>query len=182
VAADRDVCSWRGKAWSRSSVQQLLSPEAQPSPLSRAFGPPKPIKTSSCVATTLTTGAAFPLIIPTGAQRSGGTCGSAVYSWATPVQQQLSQEAPPSPLSSRPERSVVERSAVLSWKRFSTGVQRVGGACGSAISLLGDSCSATTVPGSAALPFVISTGAQRSGEISVWMLFLGNVFLERNAA
>jgi hypothetical protein len=27
------------------------------------------------------------------------------------------------------------------------------------------SCSATTVPGSAALPFVISTGAQRSGEI-----------------
>jgi hypothetical protein len=39
------------------------------------------------------------------------------------------------------------------------------------------SCSATTLPGSAALPFVISTGAQRSGEISVWMLFLGNVFL-----
>jgi hypothetical protein len=39
------------------------------------------------------------------------------------------------------------------------------------------SCSATTVPGSTALPFVISTGAQRSGEISVWMLFLGNVFL-----
>jgi hypothetical protein len=30
----------------------------------------------------------------------------------------------------------------------------------------------------AALPFVISTGAQRSGEISVWMLVLGNVFLE----
>jgi hypothetical protein len=27
------------------------------------------------------------------------------------------------------------------------------------------SCSATAVPGSAALPFVISTGAQRSGEI-----------------
>jgi hypothetical protein len=27
------------------------------------------------------------------------------------------------------------------------------------------------------LPFVISTGAQRSGEISVWMLLLGNVFL-----
>jgi hypothetical protein len=26
------------------------------------------------------------------------------------------------------------------------------------------------------LPFVISTGAQRSGEISVWMLCLGNVF------
>jgi hypothetical protein len=34
---------------------------------------------------------------------------------------------------------------------------------------------ATALPGSATLPFVISTGAKRSGEISVWMLFLGNV-------
>ena len=40
-------------------------------------------------------------------------------------------------------------------------------------------CSAATLHGSAALPFVISTEAQRSGEISVWMLFLGNVFLFR---
>src|SRR5580658_8276258 len=41
-----------------------------------------------------------------------------------PVQQLLLLEAPPSPLSSRPERSVVERSAVsavLPWKCFSTG-------------------------------------------------------------
>jgi hypothetical protein len=38
------------------------------------------------------------------------------------------------------------------------------------------SFSATTLHGSAALPFVISTEAQRSGEISVWMLLLGNVF------
>jgi hypothetical protein len=47
-------------------------------------------------------------------ERSGGTCGSAVSSWATPVQQLQSLEAPPFPLSSRPElrRSVVERSAV----------------------------------------------------------------------
>jgi hypothetical protein len=37
-------------------------------------------------------------------------------------------------------------------------------------------CSAATLPGSTALPFVISTEAQRSGEISVWMLFLGSVF------
>jgi hypothetical protein len=37
--------------------------------------------------------------------------------------------------------------------------------------------SATTLPGNAPLPFVISTEAQRSGEISVWMLFLGSVFL-----
>jgi hypothetical protein len=38
------------------------------------------------------------------------------------------------------------------------------------------SCSATTVDGSATLPFVISTEARRSAEISVWMLLLGNVF------
>ena len=38
---------------------------------------------------------------------------------------------------------------------------------------------ATTLYGNATLPFVISTGAQRSGEISVWMLFLGNVFALR---
>jgi hypothetical protein len=30
-----------------------------------------------------------------------------------------------------------------------------------------------------ALPFVISTGAKRSGEISVRMFFLGNVLLKR---
>ena len=38
--------------------------------------------------------------------------------------------------------------------------------------------SAAAFPGSTALQFVISTGApkERSGEISVWMLFLGNVF------
>jgi hypothetical protein len=43
--------------------------------------------------------------------------------------------------------------------------------------MMKDGCyAATTVHGSAALPFVISTEAKRSGEISVWMLFLGNVF------
>jgi hypothetical protein len=42
-------------------------------------------------------------------------------------------------------------------------------------------CSATTFSGSTALPFVISTGAQRSGEISVWMLSLGNIFLQSEA-
>jgi hypothetical protein len=35
---------------------------------------------------------------------------------------------------------------------------------------------ATTVDGGTALLFVISTEAQLSGEISVWMLFLGYVF------
>src|SRR3984957_4133306 len=52
------------------------------------------------------------------------------------------------PLSSRPERSVVERSAVVSAHAMKRGL-----------------CSATTLSGSAPLPFVISTGAQRSGEI-----------------
>src|ERR1700722_10435175 len=79
-------------------------------------------------------------------------------------QQPHSMEAQPSPLSSRPElrRSVVERSAV----------QR---------SFPGNGfCSATTLNGSTALPFVISTGApkERSGEICgpavlswKWVLF-----------
>jgi hypothetical protein len=41
--------------------------------------------------------------------------------------------------------------------------------------------SATTLDGGTALPFFISTGAQRSGEISVWMLLLGNVFRQSEA-
>jgi hypothetical protein len=73
-----------------------------------------------------------------------------------PVQQLLLLEAPPSPLSSRPEESWV----VDPPKGMKNG-----------------SCSATTVAGSAALPFVISTGAQRSGEIcGVSGPFLGMFF------
>jgi hypothetical protein len=62
------------------------------------------------------------------------------------VQQLLLLETPPSPLSSRPEKS---------W------------AFGPPEAMKNGSCSATTVVGSAALPFVISTGApkERSGEI-----------------
>ena len=61
-------------------------------------------------------------------------------------QQPHSMEAPPSPLSSRPEKS---------WAKGPPRAMKNG------------SCSATTVAGSAALPFVISTGApkERSGEI-----------------
>src|ERR1700728_264124 len=83
-----------------------------------------------------------PFVISTGAQRSGEICGvSGPFlemffdrkSWPFappkvmkngPIQQLPSMEAPPSPLSSRPERSGVERSAVsavLSWECFSTG-------------------------------------------------------------
>ena len=62
------------------------------------------------------------------------------------VQQLPPLEASPSPLSSRPEQS---------WAKGPPKVMKNG------------SCSATTVVGSAALPFVISTGApkERSGEI-----------------
>src|SRR6202042_1452738 len=110
--------------------------------------------------------------------------------WKTgPVQQLLLLEAPPSPLSSRPEKSwakgppkamkngscsatTVVGSAALPFV-ISTEAQRSGEICGVSGPFLGmffDSdkngfCSATTLPGSAALPFVISTGAQRSGEI-----------------
>src|SRR6202044_2507641 len=62
-------------------------------------------------ATAVPGSTALPFVISTGAQRSGEICVSAVSSWATAVEQLLFLEAPPFPLSSRPERSVVERSA-----------------------------------------------------------------------
>src|SRR5580658_9013613 len=65
-----------------------------------------------------------------------------------PVPQLLLLEAPPSPLSSRPERSGVERSAV------SAVLPRAG----EVKAMKNGPCSATTVAGSTALPFVISTG------------------------
>ena len=74
-----------------------------------------------------------------------------------PFQQLLSPEAPPSPLSSRPEKS------------WAFGPPKV----------MKNVCPATTVAGRAALPFVISTGApkERSGEIcGVSGPFLGMFF------
>src|SRR6202453_3446480 len=80
-----------------------------------------------------------------------------------PVQQPPSLEAPLSPLSSRPERSAVERSAVLSRKCF---FDKWGhGRAGPLMLMKNGSCSPTTVGGSAVVAFVISTGAKRSGEI-----------------
>jgi hypothetical protein len=87
------------------------------------------MKSGSCSATTVAGSAVLPFVISTGAQRSGEICGVSGPSLGGrsqgdetgPVQQRLLLEAPPSPLSSRPElrRSAVERSAVsaaLSWK------------------------------------------------------------------
>src|ERR1700677_3515284 len=87
------------------------------------------------------------------------------------VQQPHSMEAPPSPLSSRPElrRSVVERSAFQ--RSFPGNVFRPEQlwAVGPPKVMKNGFCAATTLNGSAALPFVISTGApkERSGEICV---------------
>jgi hypothetical protein len=61
----------------------------------------------------------------------------------------------------------------LSWKYFST---EYSWACGPPKVMKNAFCPATSLSGSAPLPFVISTEAKRSGEISVWMLFLGYVF------
>src|SRR5271156_1283331 len=74
-------------------------------------------------------------------------------------------EAPPSPLSSRPERSAVERSAVQWSVLGNVFRQRSHGPLGPPKVMKNGSCTATTVDGGTALPFVISTGAQRSGEI-----------------
>ena len=72
-------------------------------------GPPKAMKNGSCSVTTVAGSAALPFVISTGevmgrwpAQGDGKTL----------FQQLLPLEAPPSPLSSRPKRSAVERSAV----------------------------------------------------------------------
>src|SRR6202046_2083843 len=77
-------------------------------------------ESGSCSATTVAGSTALPFVISTGAQRSGEICGVSGPSLGGrsqgdetgPVQQLLLLAAPPSPLSSRPERSVVERSAV----------------------------------------------------------------------
>src|SRR5580700_8290439 len=109
-------------------------------------------ESGSCSATTVAGSTALPFVLSTGAQRSGEICGVSGPSLGGrsqgdetgPVQQLLLLAAPPSPLSSRPERS---------WAFVPPKAMKNG------------PCSATTVAGSAALPFVSSTGAQRSGEI-----------------
>src|SRR6202161_4224475 len=82
-------------------------------------GPPKAMKNGSCSATTLNGSAALPFVISTGGVM--GLRPTQGDEKTGPVQQPHSMEAPPSPLSSRPERSVVERSAVsavLPWEVF----------------------------------------------------------------
>ena len=90
----------------------------------------------SCSATTVAGSAALPFVISTGEVM--GLRPTQGDEKTGPVQQPHSMEAPPSPLSSRPElrRSVVERSAVsavLPWECFSTERNAVEGPAVSAI-------------------------------------------------
>ena len=116
-----------------------------------------------------------------------------------PIQQPLSLEGPPSPLSSRPKRTRISYFALLATTTCAalrkesrmqipntTGLNRKSGgaqwrdlrSCGPFLGMFFDRgvmglwahqgdekrpCSATTVDGGTALPFVISTGAKRSG-------------------
>src|SRR6202522_275154 len=91
------------------------------------------------------------------------------------VQQLPSLEAPLSPLSSRPKRSVVERS-LCGCTYLEMFFNRASMDLRAHLEDENGFCSATTFARSAPLPFVISTEAKRSGEISVWMHLLGNVF------
>src|ERR1700728_2159547 len=102
------------------------------------------MKNGSGSATTVAGSAALPFVISTGGVM--GLRPTQGDEKTGPVQQLLSLEAPPSPLSSRPEES------------WAFGPPKV---------MKNSFCSATTLNGSAALPFVISTGApkERSGEI-----------------
>src|ERR1700678_4374307 len=91
------------------------------------------------------------------------------------VQQLPSREAPLPPLSSRPKRSVVERS-LCGCTYLEIFFNRASMDLRAHLEDENGFCSATTFARSAPLPFVISTEAKRSGEISVWMLLLGNIF------
>src|SRR5580698_8704980 len=123
---------------------RALSPLSSQPEESWAKGPPKVMKNGSGSATTVAGSAALPFVISTGGVM--GLRPTQGDEKTGPVQQLLLLEAPPSPLSSRPEKS------------WAFGPPKV---------MKNSFCSATTLNGSAALPFVISTGApkERSGEI-----------------
>jgi hypothetical protein len=114
---------------------------------------------------------ALPFVIPpaparrgTGAQRSEGICSS--LNWHL-----LWMEAPLSPLSSRPERSVVEGSAVL-LTGICSGWKLHPPLCHPDRSVaqwrdLQFSQPASALDGNSTLPFVIPTERKRSGELAV---------------
>src|SRR5712672_2702270 len=88
--------------------------------------------------------------------------------------------SPPSPLSSRAKPRDLQFSSPatnLSWKHHPL-LCHLGVIMGLRPTYEDENgfYSATSLPGTTTLSFVISTGAQRSGEISVWIPLLGNVF------
>ena len=103
----------------------------------------------------------LPFVISTGAQRSGEICGCPSLDLSCGPQR-------PYPLSSRPERSAVERSAVPSLD-LSCGPQRPYPLSSrperSAVERSAVAHPRPRLRATTPLPFVISTGAQRSGEI-----------------
>ena len=209
------------KVMKRAPVQQLPSLEASPYPLSsrpersvversavqrsspgsvfrqRSYGPmgsPKVMKSGSRSATTIAGSIALPFVIPTGAQRSGEICGSAVLPWKCFSTEELWANG----LTQGDEKgsrsaTTIAGSIALPFV-ISTGAQRSGeirgsakcfrqrsyGPMGSSKVMKSGSRSATTIAGSIALPFVISTGAQRSGEIRGSAVFSWKCFRQRS--
>jgi hypothetical protein len=155
-------------------------------------GPPKVMKNGSCSATTVPGSTALPFVISTGAQSSGEICGPFLEVFfrqrnhgpsahprrrkTASVQQRLSPGSAVLPfvISTGAQRS----GEISVWMLFRGNVfrQRGHGPAGPSKVMKNGSCSATTVPGGTTLPFVISTGAQSSGEICGQRSFLGNVF------
>jgi hypothetical protein len=188
---DRSAAQWRDLRFSGLFVEMFFDRGVM------GREPTQGDENSFCSATTLPGSTTLPFVIPTGAKRSGGACGSAVSSWKCfSTEESWAVSAPkvmknsfcsatslpgsttlPFVISTEAKRSgEIRGSAVSSWKCFST---EESWAVSPPKVMKNSFCSATTLPGSTTLPFVISTEAKRSGEISVWMLFLGNVFRQQ---
>ena len=168
----------------RSAVQRSFLGNVFSTEESWAFGPPKVMKNGSCSATTVDGGTALPFVISTGAQRSGEICGSAVLSWKCVFDRGVMGLWPTQGDEKRllfsnncrwrhrPPLCHLDRSAAQ-WRDLrSSGPfwemcfrPRSHGPLAPPKVMKNGSCSATTVDGGTALPFVISTEAQRSGEI-----------------
>ncbi len=167
-----EICGSAALSWKCFSTEE-----------SWAFGPPKAMKNRFSSATTLSGSATLPFVISTEAQRSGEIYGSAALSWKCFSTEESWAFGPPKVMKNgllfsnystwkhRPPLCHLDRSAArgeicgsaaLSWECFST---EESWAFGPPKAMKNRFSSATTLSGSATLPFVISTEAQRSGEI-----------------
>src|ERR1700727_857349 len=176
---------WRDLRFQRTFAGNVFRPEE-----SWAFGPPKAMKNGSFSATTVGGSAALPFIISTGApkERSGEICGPADLSWEcfstggvmglrpTQGDEKRALFSNYCCWKRRPPLCHLDRSSKgAEWRDLRSSGPFLGSvfrpeeswAFGPPKVMKNGPCSATTVVGSAALPFVISTGApkERSGEI-----------------